>query len=72
MKSKFVKINGINELKSFIDNTTNVDGDVVCKRGKFIIDGKSIMGLMSIDIADGFTVEYPDDAVEFDKFLESF
>lgn len=71
-KMKHIKIYNINDIKEFIRKSTVIDGDVTCSKGKYMVDGKSIMGLMSIDLSTGVDVEYPEDATEFDKFLERF
>lgn len=72
VNTKYIKINGITDMTTFVKEAAKVDGDVTCKKGKYVIDAKSLMGVMSIDISTGVMVEYPVDAVEFDKFLTSF
>lgn len=72
MMSKFITINGITDMTNFIRHAVMVDGDVICRKGKYAVDGKSIMGVMSIDISTGVTVEYPDDATDFNEFLKQF
>ena len=72
MKKINIKIQGINDVNAFIQHARDVDGDVLVHRGRFCIDGKSILGMFSLDVSDGCTVEYPDDAVEFNNFLQQF
>lgn len=72
MKEKYVTIHGINDLNNFIQKARTVDGDVLVTRGKFVVDGKSIMGLFSIDISQGCTVTYPENATEFEEFISQF
>lgn len=72
MNKKVVKIMNINDLYTFVKVATKVDGDVVVTRGRFAVDGKSLMGLMSIDTSMGVTVEYPVDATHFEEFLIAF
>lgn len=72
MMSKFITINSITDMTDFIHHAVMVDGDVICRKGKYTVDGKSIMGVMSIDISTGVTVEYPDDATDFNEFLNQF
>lgn len=69
---KTIKIYNINDIKEFIRHSTAVDGEVTCSKGKYMVDGKSIMGLMSIDLSTGITVEYPEDATDFDEFVSQF
>ncbi len=70
--TKYIKIYGLADVTNFIQEATRVEGDVTLKRGKYVIDGKSLMGIMSIDVSQGVTVEYPSDAIEFDTFLNQF
>lgn len=72
MKYKTIKILGLNDLSNFIKKANEVKGDVLVYRGKFVVDGKSIMGMMSIDVSDGCKVEYPDNATDFEQYLENF
>lgn len=71
MKTKFIKIATIPGVSAFAQKATQVDGDVTIKKGKYVIDGKSIMGLFSLDMSTGVTVEYPDDATNFEAYLET-
>ena len=70
--TKYIKIHGLADVAEFIQRASRVDGDVTLKRGKYVVDGKSLMGLMSIDVSQGVTVEYPNDATNFDEFLNQF
>lgn len=72
MKSKHVTIRSINDMTTFVSLCSAVDGDVICRKGKYAVDGKSVLGVMSIDISTGVTVEYPQDAYELDSFLKQF
>lgn len=72
MKKMIVAIHGINDLNQFIQHARAVDGDVLVSRGKFVVDGKSIMGVFSIDVSQGCTVEYPEDATDFEEFISQF
>jgi len=66
-----VLIRDIAEIHNFVHHAQQVEGDVICTRGRFQVDGKSIMGLFSIDTADGFIVEYPEEAIEFGEYLKT-
>lgn len=72
MKKIFAKIPGINDVNAFVQQARNVDGDVLVSRGKFCVDGKSVLGMFSLDVTDGCTVQYPEDAAEFDEFIQQF
>ena len=72
MKKIFIKIPGINDVNLFVSNARMVEGDILVSRGKFCVDGKSVLGMFSLDVTDGCTVEYPEDATEFEAFIQQF
>jgi hypothetical protein len=72
MKNKTIKINGISDITSFIREASKVDGNVLCTKGRYTVDGKSILGLMTFDTSTGFKVEYPETAYSFDLYLNNF
>lgn len=72
MKSMFVKINGFKDISDVIKQATLVDGDVTYKKGKYVVDGKSTLGVMSLDLSTGVTIEYPEDAEVFENFIKQF
>ena len=71
-KDKVINIKGLTDVYNFIAEATKVAGDVLIKRGKFVVDAKSVMGVFSIDMSNNVTVIYPTDAEDFDKFLKQF
>ncbi|MBO7535559.1 MAG: HPr family phosphocarrier protein [Bacilli bacterium] len=72
MKNVYIKINGISDLTQFVQKATLVDGDVFVEKGKFTVDGKSLLGMFSIDPTSGINVNYPDDAITFEEFITQF
>jgi len=72
IKNSVIRIDSLSDVYAFIKEASKVYGDVIIKRGKFVIDAKSIMGVFSIDMSNEVTISYPEDAVEFDKFLDKF
>lgn len=71
-KYMYIKISGINDVTDFVKHATSVDGDIVVKRGKYCVDGKSLLGLFSLELDQGVTVEYPIDADAFEQYIEQF
>lgn len=71
-KSKFIKMNNVTDVMNFVKEASKIEGDVTVLKGRYIIDGKSVMGVMSIDMSTGMTVEYPADAVDFENFISQF
>lgn len=70
--SKHLKISAITELVEFMNMAAKVEGDVCCLRGRFSVDAKSLMGLMSIDTSQGFECFYPTDATAFEQYISKF
>jgi len=72
MKKMFVKIHGINDVNAFVQQARLDDGDILVSRGHYCIDGKSIMGMFSIDTSQGCTVEFPETEKDFENFLQKY
>ena len=52
MNNKFiVNLNMVNNIKSFVEDMTTFESDVYAIRGRYSLDAKSIMGLLSIDLS---------------------
>ena len=72
MKKVNIKILNINDVDAFVQKARMVDGDILVSRGKFCVDGKSVLGMFSLNVSEGCQVEYPEDAKEFEEFLQNF
>ena len=72
MKKVFIKITEIENVNEFVQHARSVQGDILVSRGKFCVDGKSILGMYSLNVSQGCTVQYPEDAKEFDEFIQQF
>ena len=72
MKTLFIKVSAISDVTNFCQAAARVDGDVTVRKGKYVIDGKSLMALFSLDMSTGVTVEYPEDADTFEEFIWQF
>jgi phosphotransferase system HPr-like phosphotransfer protein len=67
-----IKIYGIHDAASLVEEAIKTQGDITLYRGKYAIDAKSLMGVMAIDISQGVTIEYPSDAIQFENFIKKF
>ena len=72
MKEMIISIKGLHDVYTFISKAQAVDGDITVKRGRYAVDGKSVLGIFSLDMSQDVTVIYPTSAVEFDQFCEQF
>lgn len=66
MKSYEISISSIEEIKQFYEYINNYNCDFDLKQGKYCVDAKSIMGIMSLDILDTFelTIWMEDDKAD--------
>ena len=72
MKEMIISIKSLHDVYTFINETQKVDGDVTVKRGRYAVDGKSIMGIFSVDMSQDVSVTYPENATNFEEFLKQF
>ena len=72
MASKMVKITTISDVKDLINYTRAVNGDVLIKKGTYVVDGTSILGVLSLDMSTPVEIVYPRDALELEGFLNNF
>lgn len=52
----FIKLNTIDDVKEFVNVCSKYDVDIVVKQGKFRVDGKSILGIFSLNLIDQLNV----------------
>lgn len=70
-KEYFVDLNSIDKVKSFVNDMSKVGGDVTVSSGQYIVDGKSIMGLFSLDFSKPLRVTYNgSDSTQCQKFID--
>lgn len=71
MKKITVKINNIEDIKKFQDEITKFETDIDITRGRYIIDAKSMLGILTIDLAKPIDVVlHSDNETEINKFKE--
>lgn len=70
--TRFIKIDTIDEMNKFVAAANAVPTDVIGYKGKFAVDCKSLLGIMSINPTEGFVVEYEDAETVFADFIEQF
>jgi len=77
MKNEFkIRINTIDRVKRLVNITMSYDEDIDISSGRYIIDGKSIMGIFSFDLTKPLVVHIHsnDETVvrNFNKDMEMF
>lgn len=69
MKELLIKLESIDQVKTFVNDMSSIDCDVLLRSGKYIIDAKSIMGIFSLDLMRPVKVEVE---VWDEKYIDIF
>lgn len=64
-----VKLNGINDIKSFCNKASAQSFDIDVVSGRYIVDAKSIMGMFSLDLSRPVEVTIQAEKSECESFL---
>ena len=56
-----VSLNTIDRVKKFVNITSEFDCEIDVLQGRYIISGKSIMGIFSLNLTENVTVEIEND-----------
>ena len=67
-----VRLNGTEEVESFVEAASKCDFDIDIFYNRVIIDAKSILGIMSMDLTQELTVQCYGEDKEFDKAIQKF
>ena len=70
MKQKKVKFASADEAKEFVSIASGCDFDVNVFYTHMIIDAKSLLGVLSLDLTKIITVEFAGENTLFEEFLE--
>lgn len=62
--TKRVLIDDINKVKEFVTHTLKCRGEVVAVSDKYRVDGRSIMGLLSLNLSEPIVIEYDEEDSE--------
>lgn len=71
MKEKKILLTSIEEAKRFVTEASRCDFDVDVFYSRFTIDAKSILGVLSLDLARVLTVQMNGENEEFEAYLET-
>lgn len=67
-----IKLNGIQEVKEFVTAAGKCDFDIDVFYNRIVIDAKSILGVLSMDLNRVLTVRCYGKSGQFAKVLEKF
>ena len=71
MKENKLLLTSIEEAKRFVTEASRCDFDVDVFYNRFTIDAKSILGVLSLDLARVLTVQMNGENEEFEAYLET-
>ena len=70
MKQRKIRLTSVSEAKEFVRDASECDFDINVFYNRVVIDAKSILGVLSLDLRNALTVEYDGENAEFESFLE--
>ena len=70
MKQKRILLPTIDDAKMFVAAATQCDFDIDVYYNRVVIDAKSILGVLSLDLRNLLTVQYDGENEAFEAFLE--
>lgn len=72
MKTSKIKLNEASEVEEFVKAAGKCDFDIDIFYNRVIIDAKSILGIMSMDLTQELTVQCYGEDKEFEKAIQKF
>ncbi len=72
MQEKKIKLNAAEDVKEFVRSASRCDFDVDICYNRILIDAKSLLGVMSMDLNRELTVKCHGEDQEFDRVLSKF
>lgn len=69
MKQKKIKLESVDDARAFVNAAMKCDFDINVFYNRVVIDAKSILGVMSLDLTKVLTVEYNGTNELFEAYL---
>lgn len=61
MIQKTILLDNVKKVSNFVNEMLNFKGEITVKHDKYIVNGRSILGIMSLDLAQPLTCEIEED-----------
>ena len=71
MKETRIRLN-IDDVHDFVKAATKCDFDIDVRYNRFLVDAKSILGVLSMDLTRVLTVQCHGESKEFNRTLQKF
>lgn len=72
MSERKIKLNATEDVQEFVNAASKCDFDIDIYYNRFMIDAKSILGVLSMDLRRVLTVNCHGNSAEFNRTLEKF
>ena len=73
MNSVKIRLSTIADVRDFVNTVTKSNVDIDLASGRYLVDGKSIMGIFSLDLLNPIRMTvHADECEAFEKKIESF
>ena len=70
MKTVKISLNSIDKVKAFVNEISKFDCDFDLVSGRYVIDAKSIMGILSLDLSKPIDLNIHADGTSLDDVME--
>ena len=70
MNEKNIVLNNVEAAKEFVKAASECDFDIDVRYNRFLVDAKSILGVLSMDLGQILIVKCHGENSDFDSFLE--
>ena len=71
MKETRIRLN-MDDVHDFVKAATKCDFDIDVRYNRFLVDAKSILGVLSMDLTQVLTVQCHGESKEFNRTLQKF
>ena len=72
MIEKQIRLNATEEVKEFVNEAAKCDFDIDISYNRIVIDAKSLLGILSMDLTRELTVRCYGESKRFNKVIEKF
>ena len=72
MTQSKIKLNATEDVQEFVNAASKCDFDIDIYYNRFLIDAKSILGILSMDLTKVLTVDCHVESKEFERTLQKF
>lgn len=72
MEKRKIKLSGTEDVREFVSAAEKCDFDIDIFYNRFVIDAKSILGVLSLDLTKELTVQYGGSDLKFENILQKY